>query len=500
MLSFQRSRSRAQGVNIDRAVQATAYPALGNVASEIFRCPLHPNADPLRSVGSTGNPEDDNAWVCVQCGRIYPLVDGIPDLLAQGEAPDEFREHEISQWDEQAAQYEPTRRTDALYQAAVRGAARALQPRPGELILDAACGTGMIVHRYFRPGLRLVCLDLSLNSLRRLRDSLPAGAACCVRGDLRALPIADGVFDRVLCANALQHLPDPAGRCAAFAELSRVVRPGGRVVVSVHNYSVHKRKAGWPKEGPAKGNSGPVHYLYRYDIEEFRELLAARLQVERVCGIGLPLPYWLKLSWLSRGLERLMSRFGSSAPWGNLLLGIATRQINTLSTCSSSAEKRPDSGEVIPMLDFILRSGVALLTRPFRGLMLWYRDLRFAHSMREKGRFIPWAVLEGRLLRGHGTLIVEQARSERIRVWWTPGDIFHAATKPPPPPEEELDYDRCGKQQAFVSWCYERYLHPDSGQATLTQPPCTYPGGIVKAAFFKNKYQASRVVMTVRSP
>jgi SAM-dependent methyltransferase len=253
------------------------------------------------------------------------LVDGIFDLLARGEAPDVFREHEITQWDEQAAQYEPTRRDDALYQAAVCGAARALQPLPGELILDAACGTGMIADRYFRPGLRLVCLDLSRDSLRYLRETLPAGAACCVRGDLRALPVADGVFDRVLCANALQHLPDPAGRRAAVAELCRVVRPGGRVVVSVHNYSVHKRRAGWPKEGPAKGNSGPVQYLYRYDVEEFRDLLATHFQVERVCGIGLPLPYRLKLSSLSRGLERLLSRFGASAPWGNLLLGIARR-------------------------------------------------------------------------------------------------------------------------------------------------------------------------------
>jgi ubiquinone/menaquinone biosynthesis C-methylase UbiE len=253
------------------------------------------------------------------------MVDGILDLLAKAEATDEFHEHEISQWDEQAAQYEPTRRNDALYQASVRGAARALRPRPGELILDAACGTGMIAGCNFRPGLRLVCLDLSLDSLRRLRETLPAGAACCVRGDLRALPIADGVFDRVLCANALQHLPDPAGRRAAVAELCRVVRPGGRVVVTAHNYSVHKRRAGWPKEGPAKGNSGPVQYIYRYDVEEFRDVLATHLQVERVCGIGLPLPYRLKLSSLSRGLERLLSRFGASAPWGNLLLGIARR-------------------------------------------------------------------------------------------------------------------------------------------------------------------------------
>jgi SAM-dependent methyltransferase len=329
MLTFQRPQPRPQAVNVAKPVGAAVHPAVGNIGAEIFRCPLHPQAGPLPLVGWPGNWQEDHAyppeWVCGECGRSYPLVDGIADFVAGGEAPDEFRERETRQWDEQATQYEPTRRDDAHYQAIVRAAARALRPRPGELILDAGCGTGMIVRRYYRPGLRLVCLDLSGDSLRHLRASLAQGAACYVRGDLRALPVADGVFDRVLCANALQHVPDPAGRRAAFAELRRVVRPGGRVVVSVHNYSVHKRRAGWPKEGPARGNSGPVHYLYRYDVEEFRDLLATGLEVERVCGIGLPLPYRLKLSWLSRGLERLLSRFGASAPWGNLLLGIGRR-------------------------------------------------------------------------------------------------------------------------------------------------------------------------------
>jgi SAM-dependent methyltransferase len=331
MLTYQRAQMLPQERNAASSVQSSEHPASGNIASKIFRCPLHPKAGSLQWAGCTGNLEDDNAcpqeWVCGQCGRSYPLIDGIMDLLARDEAPDVHREREIYQWDEQAAQYEPTRRYDALYQAMVRGTARALRPRSGELILDAGCGTGMTVRRYFRPGLRLVCLDFSRDSLRHLRDTLPAGAACCVLGDLRALPFADGVFDRVLCANALQHLPNPDERCAAFAELCRVVRPGGRVVLSVHNYSVHKQRAGWLKEGPGMGNSGPVDYLYRFDVEEFRDLLAMRLQVERVCGIGLPLPYGLKLSWLSRGLERLLSRFGASAPWGNLLLGIGRRPL-----------------------------------------------------------------------------------------------------------------------------------------------------------------------------
>src|SRR5262249_15179800 len=123
MLIFRRPQPRPQGANVARPVQAAAHPALGNIAIEIFRCPLHPYAGPMRVVVCTRTPQLDNArpqeWACGQCGRRYPLVDRIMDLLAWGEAPDVLREHEISQWDEQAAQYEPTRRDDALYQATV---------------------------------------------------------------------------------------------------------------------------------------------------------------------------------------------------------------------------------------------------------------------------------------------------------------------------------------------------------------------------------------------
>jgi hypothetical protein len=150
------------------------------------------------------------------------------------------------------------------------------------------------------------------------------------------------------------------------------------------------------------------------------------------------------------------------------------------------------------MLEFIHRAGLALLAGPFKSPVLWYRELRFTRQMREKGRFIPWPQLEPHLRRGEGTLIVEQGRSERIRVWWTPGDVFQTVPKPPLPSEDELDYDRRDRPHPFVSWCYERYLHPESGQALLTRPPHISPSGIMKAAFFMDKCQASRVVMTVR--
>jgi len=165
----------------------------------------------------------------------------------------------------------------------------------------------------------------------------------------------------------------------------------------------------------------------------------------------------------------------------------------------SPTDKRPGVVSVFWMLlDSIRRAGVALLARPFRVLVLWYRDLRFARRMREEGRFMPWPQLKPRLLKGEGTLIVEQARSERMRVWWTPGKVLQPAPKHQPPSEDELDYERRDQPHPFVAWCYEQYLDPKSGRAMLTQPPYDYPGGIVKAVFFKCKCQAPQVVMTVR--
>jgi hypothetical protein len=76
---------------------------------------------------------------------------------------------------------------------------------------------------------------------------------------------------------------------------------------------------------------------------------------------------------------------------------------------------RPGFWGVFLVLDFMHRAGVALLTRRFRGVVLRYRDLKFTRQMHEKGRFIPWPQLMPRLHRGEGTLIVEQARYERIR-------------------------------------------------------------------------------------
>jgi SAM-dependent methyltransferase len=66
---------------------------------------------------------------------------------------------------------------------------------------------------------------------------VPGNPHADLHGSLEAIPVADGSFDVVLCLQVLEHVPDPG---AAVRELRRVVRPGGRVLLSTHGiYPFH---------------------------------------------------------------------------------------------------------------------------------------------------------------------------------------------------------------------------------------------------------------------
>jgi ubiquinone/menaquinone biosynthesis C-methylase UbiE len=93
--------------------------------------------------------------------------------------------------------------------------------------LDAACGTGRHAAVLARLGHEVVGVDANPAMLARARERLPEGDFRA--GQLDALPLEDGSVDLVVCSLALTHLDDPT---PAIAELVRVVRPGGRIVLS----------------------------------------------------------------------------------------------------------------------------------------------------------------------------------------------------------------------------------------------------------------------------
>jgi SAM-dependent methyltransferase len=104
---------------------------------------------------------------------------------------------------------------------------RLLEQEPPGRALDAACGTGRHAAFLASRGHRVVGVDASAPMLAHARTRVPR--ATFAVGSLVALPIPDASVDVAVCALALMHLPDIR---PAVAELARVLRPGGLLVLS----------------------------------------------------------------------------------------------------------------------------------------------------------------------------------------------------------------------------------------------------------------------------
>ncbi|MFZ7128738.1 MAG: class I SAM-dependent methyltransferase [Desulfobacterales bacterium] len=116
--------------------------------------------------------------------------------------------------------------------------------RPGCRVLDAGCGTGRHVgalHRF--PGVSVFGLDPDLRDLHQTRERMhhlgewtrhPENRWNVLSGDVRTLPFPDGVFDLVICSEVLEHIDRDE---KAAAEIVRVLKPGGDLVVSVPRFT-----------------------------------------------------------------------------------------------------------------------------------------------------------------------------------------------------------------------------------------------------------------------
>ncbi|MDP9800560.1 demethylmenaquinone methyltransferase/2-methoxy-6-polyprenyl-1,4-benzoquinol methylase [Arcanobacterium wilhelmae] len=103
----------------------------------------------------------------------------------------------------------------------------AIDPKPGEKILDLAAGTGTSSAEYAKAGAEVVALDFSAGMIEEGRRRYPH--LNFVQGDAMDLPFEDNTFDAVTISYGLRNVNDPH---KALAEMYRVVKPGGRLVVA----------------------------------------------------------------------------------------------------------------------------------------------------------------------------------------------------------------------------------------------------------------------------
>jgi SAM-dependent methyltransferase len=160
----------------------------------------------------------NEALRCPACASTFPIVRGIPRL-----AGETYVESFGRQWN----RYDVARteEDEATFYVKTGVAAASLG---GKLVLDAGCGGGRYLRLVGSHGARVIGVDLS--------SAVEKAAALCaelsdvqvVQADLLDLPISDASFDLVYSIGVLHHTPDPR---AAFAQVARKVKPGGRLAV-----------------------------------------------------------------------------------------------------------------------------------------------------------------------------------------------------------------------------------------------------------------------------
>jgi demethylmenaquinone methyltransferase / 2-methoxy-6-polyprenyl-1,4-benzoquinol methylase len=137
--------------------------------------------------------------------------------------------HEVAaMFDDVAERYDRTNDTLSLLQDRRwrRAVVQALDARSGERMLDLAAGTGTSTEPFADAGVHTVPCDFSLGMLAVGKARRPDLGF--VAGDGTRLPFADGSFDAVAISFGLRNVVDPD---VALAELRRVTRHGGRLVV-----------------------------------------------------------------------------------------------------------------------------------------------------------------------------------------------------------------------------------------------------------------------------
>ncbi len=217
---------------------------------------------------------------------------------------------------------------------------RYLALAPGDRVLDLGCGEGRHVHGlHVLGGLNVIGVDRDEPSLQKAREGLatlppraPGDSARTVlaAGDATALDFPDKAFDAVICSEVLEHLPDFN---AALAEMARVLKPGGRLCISVPH--AWPERINWRLAPPPDGYPfQPGGHIRIFDEVELRYSVEQHgfSMFRRHHAHGIHTPYWwLRCAFWSAGEDHpLVRAFHRLLVWDIMKKPWPTRLLDTL--------------------------------------------------------------------------------------------------------------------------------------------------------------------------
>jgi ubiquinone/menaquinone biosynthesis C-methylase UbiE len=193
----------------------------------------------------------------------------------------------------------------------------------GLSVLDVGCGSGWFSREAQRRGARVTSLDIALQLLHETRRKV---ATDRVNADACALPFVDASFDLVISSECIEHTLDPR---LALAEIHRVTKPAGRLLVTVPNQAWHF-SATIAETFKLRPFEGYEHWLGWWEIRRILGGLHAR--IERMRGFHLVPPLFRPTWPLLRRLDAL------GVPLGPVMLNIAVLATRTTPTSHRDTE------------------------------------------------------------------------------------------------------------------------------------------------------------------
>jgi ubiquinone/menaquinone biosynthesis C-methylase UbiE len=160
-----------------------------------------------------------------------------------------------------------------------------LQAHPGHRVLEVGCGGGHVLRMF--PQCILTGVDVSGEMLAKAERNLTGYPVRLHKGELDAIDLPVGGFDRIICSEVLEHVVNPEQLLGAMRGL---LTPQGRAVVTVPNDALIHRVKSWirathmdvlpPLRRIAWG--GDQYHLHVWKVREMRSLLNRFFRVEQV--------------------------------------------------------------------------------------------------------------------------------------------------------------------------------------------------------------------------
>lgn len=191
----------------------------------------------------------------------------------------------------------------------------------GDKVLDLGCGEGRhIISFYLEAEVDAVGVDLCLKDLLAAKEKFapfadkdnPAKSLNLTSANALQLPFADNTFDKVICSEVLEHIPDYEG---ALAEIKRILKPGGLFCASVPRF--------WPEwvcwhysDDYHENEGGHVRIFLEKQLRRKIEKQGFRFY-HKHWAHALHSPYWMMqcMDWQNKDDSRLIKAYHKLLVW-----------------------------------------------------------------------------------------------------------------------------------------------------------------------------------------